>query len=701
MSTTSTSYIHTIPCGKCGHAFEGRTLVPPSPVSHLLGSNALPSEIESCSIKVSVSCMRKETRLLDDAILHFDCLIQKLQYNQQSLQDYISSYLGAVHDAPFRRLFRLLGSKRRFSSPPVIRRTGSSTQSMDGSVTSTPEGRSKQDETDPSVEWLNSTTFDDACSHCGFVYQLTEVEEGSLSLERFNVPSTASRRHRSRAIREVVAAEQKRISWLYQDISRVGSFLQQLTSERQALQECITEHEAVLSPARRLMPELWSEIFLLCSTQEPLEGIFLYDMPNIYNAKTGPLLFTQVCRAWRDISLSTPRLWTTVGAIVEEFPSVSQLALVNHWLAHSGDCPLTVYIAEYSFKSQRPHPPVDWSNQNAVHALVAQSRRWQKAFLRIPPAFETWESFSPIHGQLPILQKLSLHPRELEDNSWPEDLRIDVFNVAPQLNELRLDYGNAGSVDLPYYQLTNFHIRGKLADSSVGILHLIPCLRVSSLFIHTSHFHDTWLCALNLSTMSYWGRLGSGLSLLGHLTFPFLEHLELRCDPFTPWDHQPFLAFLGHSMCLLRRFSITSVDISAEQVSQILARIPSVRELRIDITTPGAIAEVVNRLADTDPPLLPRLLTFKIHLLEGYVPDFLIRFIHFRMSRKSSKKLAHIRYVVVHLTNAQQSSLDDALVKRLDEWCQEGLRLKIYTTEPNAGSKICYDSISRQGSDSR
>jgi hypothetical protein len=195
--------------------------------------------------------------------------------------------------------------------------------------------------------------------------------------------------------------------------------------------------------------------------------------------------------------------------------------------------------------------------------------------------------------------------------------------------------------------------------------------------------------------MSYWGRLGSGLSLLGHLAFPFLEHLELRCDPFTPWDHQPFLAFLGSSMSLLRRFAISSVDISADQTNQILARVPSIRELRIDITTPGAMAEVVNRLADstdTDPPLLPRLLTFTIHLLESHVPDFLIRFIHLRMSKRGTERLSHLRYVVVHLTNAHQSPLDNTLVKRLDEWCQEGLRFKIYSTEPNAGSKLCYDS---------
>ena len=665
--------------------------MPPSPVPHLLGSKAVPSEMEIRLITVSVSRMRDEARLLNEVILRFNSLMQKLQCGQQTLQAHVVTH-ATVHSNALSR--RLLGSKSWASFFQMIRPTGSSMQNIDAPAT---KSRGKQDDTDQLIEWLNSesTSFDDPCSHCGFVYQLTDIN--SLSPGNLNLPCIPPERRHSGMLQGAIMAGQKEISGLHEDISRVETFLQQLKNEFQVLQKCVAEHEAVLSPARRLLPELWSEIFLLC-TQQPLEGIFLYDVPNIYSRTTGPLLFTQVCQTWRDIALSSPRLWTTVGVVVEAVPGASQVALVGHWLAHSGDCPLTVYIAEYSFMSRRRHPPTDWSNQGAVNALIAQSRRWQKAYLRIPPAAETWRSFSSIRGRLPILQKLSLHARELKANSWPEDLRIDVFRAAPQLNELNLDYGNAGSVELPYHQLANFDIRGQSMYFFADILESMPCLRVSSLYIHTSHIdRDSWYCALYLSVLSYWGRLESGLSLLGQLSLPFLRRLELHCNFFTQWDHHLFLAFLDHSMCLLRYISIRSESISADQVSQIFEHVPSVQELNVDISAPGVTGQVLSQLADAT--LLPQLATFSVYLLERYIPDFLIRFIHMRTWKACPKRVSCLRYMAVYLADVHEPLLDDTIAEQLDEWCRGGLWLKIYSTNGLLGSeiKICYDSLGRKG----
>ncbi|THU96893.1 hypothetical protein K435DRAFT_663697, partial [Dendrothele bispora CBS 962.96] len=85
-----------------------------------------------------------------------------------------------------------------------------------------------------------------------------------------------------------------------QEILHLMNELERIECERRAIQELVDTHRASLAPARTVPDDVLSEIFMHC-------------LPETYNAtrslSEAPLLLGQVCRRWREVSLSTPRLW--------------------------------------------------------------------------------------------------------------------------------------------------------------------------------------------------------------------------------------------------------------------------------------------------------------------------------------------------------------------------------------------------------
>ncbi|KII94724.1 hypothetical protein PLICRDRAFT_78038, partial [Plicaturopsis crispa FD-325 SS-3] len=57
---------------------------------------------------------------------------------------------------------------------------------------------------------------------------------------------------------------------------------------------------AMLAPARHIPPELWAEIFIHCLPHDDFV---------VPSERTAPLLLVQICKLWRAIATTTPRLW--------------------------------------------------------------------------------------------------------------------------------------------------------------------------------------------------------------------------------------------------------------------------------------------------------------------------------------------------------------------------------------------------------
>ncbi|KAJ7639536.1 hypothetical protein FB45DRAFT_905950 [Roridomyces roridus] len=104
-------------------------------------------------------------------------------------------------------------------------------------------------------------------------------------------------------LRAVVSKTGARLGCLSDEIVKLKNRLAQLEAEEAQLSQYHSETAAILSRLRRMPPEVLVEIFSWTQGTHPLDG----------TERTSWVL-AQVCRRWREISLSTPSLWATVYA---------------------------------------------------------------------------------------------------------------------------------------------------------------------------------------------------------------------------------------------------------------------------------------------------------------------------------------------------------------------------------------------------
>ncbi|KIM87094.1 hypothetical protein PILCRDRAFT_64097, partial [Piloderma croceum F 1598] len=105
----------------------------------------------------------------------------------------------------------------------------------------------------------------------------------------------------AKLIRATVADAQAVISQINQELLRLRLATDRLSHQRHAFQKHVEEQNALLSPVRSLHPELAAEIFSHC--------IPAWRRRASPHHKRAMMLCSHVCGRWRDIALSTPRLW--------------------------------------------------------------------------------------------------------------------------------------------------------------------------------------------------------------------------------------------------------------------------------------------------------------------------------------------------------------------------------------------------------
>ncbi|KAJ7784122.1 hypothetical protein B0H16DRAFT_1296848, partial [Mycena metata] len=118
--------------------------------------------------------------------------------------------------------------------------------------------------------------------------------------------------------------------------------LKPLEDARKQLQ---SELDGIVYPVATLPPEITSNIFLRCLPPSPELSSPVKAHPSMF---TAPLLFLQVCRMWRNIALSTPRLWVDLHVNLGEFPHEMDEddleKYIRDWFGRAGTCPLSFSV---------------------------------------------------------------------------------------------------------------------------------------------------------------------------------------------------------------------------------------------------------------------------------------------------------------------------------------------------------------------
>ncbi|KAK6996915.1 hypothetical protein R3P38DRAFT_3370723 [Favolaschia claudopus] len=109
------------------------------------------------------------------------------------------------------------------------------------------------------------------------------------------------------------------------ELARLNSLIQDLTAQRDRVQDYLASHKALISQARRLPQDILGEIFLACL---PTGGNAMM------SAREAPLLLGHICSSWRAISFAQRRLWAALHIAVEIFPE-SRGQVRRRRVAHS------------------------------------------------------------------------------------------------------------------------------------------------------------------------------------------------------------------------------------------------------------------------------------------------------------------------------------------------------------------------------
>ncbi|KAJ7484961.1 hypothetical protein B0H11DRAFT_2019396 [Mycena galericulata] len=355
------------------------------------------------------------------------------------------------------------------------------------------------------------------------------------------------------------AVTRARIDALSSEIAALYATIHRITAERETLQAHL---DAYIYPVLTLPNELVSEIFIHSLPPSDSEE-------SDSSALSSPLLLGRICRKWRDISLSTPRLWTdidfTIGNRESSKVSINRLELLDTFFTRSRNCQLNISMTYHPF-----HPPTasgELAAGVAMEAVTQHCRRWEEAYLAVPLLHLTRAT-----GDMPLLHTLTLCVTDIDElvlQGADPTAPVEMFEKAPKLKRLILVDFIPGIFTLPWAQLTTISIiRARFP------LDIVEVLRASvNLTCFLADFEEACddeamddildippllhLTDLHLGGETY---CPSHMQLLEKLTLPALSSLSIHESCFVPNPIATVRNLISRSKCPLRHITVTEAE---------------------------------------------------------------------------------------------------------------------------------------------
>ncbi|KAJ7610219.1 hypothetical protein FB45DRAFT_1122198 [Roridomyces roridus] len=308
----------------------------------------------------------------------------------------------------------------------------------------------------------------------------------------------------------------------------------------------IQKRTAILSAVRRVLPELWNEIFISASFAAP------------------PWSLGLICRSWREMVLASPILWSYINV------APRRISMIETQLARSADVPL--------------HISGNWWNAGdadetaLLDLLLPHSHRWATFSAQLM----TYNAgLAPrlrgIQGRIPRLQKfVYINTTAVTHVSEDKTPLAD----APSLREIILADADSTSASprfaVPWAQITRcqgvFHIYIQF-QIVFAASNLVQCTMggtdsLSPLSTDTAIARLPQLRRLCLSAGH----------LLNHITAPVLQDLRLE------GQLNPALPFIQRSSCRLTKLVLDGgwMDDSRDILLRVLELLPTLEHVVMD-----------------------------------------------------------------------------------------------------------------------
>ncbi|KAJ7755902.1 hypothetical protein B0H16DRAFT_1540049 [Mycena metata] len=388
----------------------------------------------------------------------------------------------------------------------------------------------------------------------------------------------------------------------------------------------------------KLPVEITSEIFTLClpsvrslrdfdSSDEQWGGEHIFAPPY------GPtsMILSKICRSWREISFSTPALWSTVPLDLNETPekvlsSMEMFAsIVDEWISRSHRQPLS-FIIRAELVRETPHHPLLDSLFSAYSPRIQSLQIFSDE--EVLPELE----FS---GSFPALREVAL-----QYSGFPPPAKIGILGDAIQLHKVHLLGWSVESFFLlPWSSLTTF--MGEISTMDIfrfapGLIDATVSLTADNpIFEHESGLVITHRTLRSLAFFS--GERGfddPSIEALEFLTLPALENLHVLQIFDTAHVHDTLSTFLSRSSPPLRTLSL-SFDHLPPGLN--LSSLPSLQSLRL--ATYGI-------WTDLEQPILT--------LLEAVSKEYLPNFEELRFVEREDPKHRKLVDLLTRLSSASK-----------------------------------------------
>ena len=294
-------------------------------------------------------------------------------------------------------------------------------------------------------------------------------------------------------IREVKESLQVPLIELEEIDTEIRELVETMKIKRQSIQKIIEDHNIILSPVRRLPPDVLHEIFFHClpTHRNP-----------IMTSSESPVLLTRICSSWRAIALSSPRIWSKIHIPLpgdpnsspgygitphvtnltfrrQRFTNLLQLRcnVVQRWLSRSGTCPLSISIHHPGSYSDSQNPKDDDLSQEMFNILLSFADRWSDVDLSMPE-----EIYHQLQGDMKPTTFSSLKSLRLNFHRqfYANNIQYQPINLlaAPGLCRITISATQEtirmtrNLVQPIWNQLTHITFASTIAD-----VHLLPLLR--------------------------------------------------------------------------------------------------------------------------------------------------------------------------------------------------------------------------------
>ncbi|KAJ7309132.1 hypothetical protein DFH08DRAFT_486808 [Mycena albidolilacea] len=412
----------------------------------------------------------------------------------------------------------------------------------------------------------------ESCWQCGASPEAATVSQKSRpSFHNLFTSNDVPLESETSYIRDIVSDGQDQIDALNVQIAKMEAAITRLTQRRDAIGEHVSQHRVILSPVRRVPPELICEILALSVSGDDDEVSM--DKPQLHirqicGLNKPPWHLGLICRSWRRTVLGYPTLWCSIILPSSSpFPSDhhSLLLMIETQLVRSAEAPLRVCWASNQHEDS---PDLD-----AVTLLLAHSSRWRVLGVFCRGVKLDW--LNAARGSLPALETLAVIGGEAEIP--------DIFLTAPSLRRVFLtDWHHQPSWSvpkIPWAQIT-YYAESFTADSQVERLHSLQTApNLVSCAISLSYWTDSYQPGV-LTVLPRLQRLRVvEAEFLQHLKAPLLQELFFWNNTGQDgWSE--IVPFVERSACSLQKLCLMGGSVDSNLIT-VLGGLQSVTHLII------------------------------------------------------------------------------------------------------------------------